>query len=368
MKLEGGRISSGQLVFLVISFNLGTALLASPSSQAGHDAWLTILGGMAEGIFCAYVFTSLARKFPGKTLVRYNDLIFGPVIGKLISLAYLSYFFIIATLTLRLFGDFFSGLIFPQTPIIVTIGLLVLICASGVRNGIEVLARCSQVLLPFVFLNIFITTIASIKDIDINNFLPLMDIPLRDFLSVCCFSRALPFGATATFLMIFAAVNNQKKMPPFFLLGLFISGLILIITAIRNTGLLGPTTTISTYSSYQATRLVTIGEVFTRLEILVAINFLAMGFIAISLGYYAVTLGVAQIFGLKTYLPLVIPLGVLLVVFSITQFANYFEYFRFSSRILPYAGLPLELGIPLLSLLIVKLRNIAPQETKKKKE
>ena len=56
---------------------------------------------------------------------------------------------------------------------------------------------------------------------------------------------------------------------------------------------------IYTYPSYTAVRAVNIFEVITRIEILVVINFLTMGFIKVTVLYYAVSLGTAQLLKLK---------------------------------------------------------------------
>lgn len=368
MQLEKGKISLGQLFFLVVSFNLSASLLATPANEAGHDAWLAIIAGLGEGLIFVYIFSKLASLFPQKTLIEFNDLIYGPLLGKFISLTYLGYFFLIMTLELRLFGDFFSGLIFPKTPIMIIIGMLLIICGSAVRNGIEVIARCSQILLPFVILAVIFTTILSLKDFEINKLLPVMDLPMREFLITSHYTATFPFGETIFFLMIMAFLDKKSSSAPLvMMLAISSSALLLTITAIRNTGLLGNTSVISAYSSYQATRLIQAGEVFTRLEILVAINFLSMGFIGISLGLYTITMGFSQVLGLKTYLPLVTPIAILLLVISITQFDSYMEYTRFSSQISPYLALPFQLVIPLISLLMVKIRKLPKGDTNSKK-
>jgi len=362
MKLEGGSISPSQLLFLVMSFTLGGTLLRTPAAGAGHDGLLAILFGLAESLLFALFFTGLSLRFPGKTLVEFNDLIYGPFLGKLISLAYLFYFFLLATLVLRFFGDFFVGLIFPQTPLVILIGLLVLISASAVRNGIEVIARCSQILLPFTVVVVILTLLLSLPDMKFTNFLPILDLPLTDLLRISHYTATFAFGESVAFLMTLAFIGTNlktaKKARFYLMLGLIGGGIILLITTIRNTGLLGSTRAITNYTSFQAVRLINIGEIFTRLEILVVINFLTMGFLAVSLLFYSTALGMAQIFKLRTYLPLVLPLGALLTCISIILFENILEYQRFSEAITPYFALPFQVGIPLLSLLICKIKGL----------
>ncbi|KJS83752.1 MAG: hypothetical protein JM58_12190 [Peptococcaceae bacterium BICA1-8] len=366
MKLEGGQISPGQIIFLVMSFCLGPVLLKSIAVEAGHADWLAIMLGLAGGVLIAFIFTSLCIKFPGKTLVEFIEIIYGPLLGKLISLVYLFYFFLLPTLTLRLFGDFLTGLIFTQTPMVVIISLIVLICASAVRNGIEVIARCSQVLLPLTIIMLLLATIFSIPHMEFNRFMPIFEVPWAEFLRISLYSSTFPFGQSVAFLMIFAFIGIDskkiKKARFSLILGLIGVGLLLILLVLRNRGILGATKVITVYPSYQALRIIDIGEVLTRLEIIVAINFLTMGFIAISLLYYNTALGLAQILKLRSYLPLVLPIGILMVCTSIIQFENIFEYQHFSGDIVPLFALPLQIGIPILSLIICKIRGLPKKE------
>ena len=313
-----------------------------------------------KGCFGLY-FTSLIIKFPGKTLVEINTLIYGPLLGNIISLAYLFYFFILATLTLRLFGDFFVGLIYTQTPVIVIIGLVVFLCASAVRNGIEVIARCSQVLLPITIVTLIITIIFALPQIEINRFLPLFNVSWAEFIKITHYTAVFPFGESITFLMFLAFLGSDKivkKGRLSMMLGLILGGISMVLVAARNTSLLGDTKIISNYSSYQAVRLIDIADVLTRIEIIVSLNFLTMGFLVVSIFYYSSALGLAQILKLRSYLPLILPIGILLVCISITQFENMFEYERFSKIYSTYLALPFQIGFPVLSLLICKIRGI----------
>ena len=105
MQLEQGRISHRQLMVIVFGFTIGTSLILNPVLIVGHDAWLTLLTGMAEGLVFAFVFSTLAMRFKGKNLVEINNLIFGSFLGKIVTLAYLGYFLWVGSLVLRNFGD-----------------------------------------------------------------------------------------------------------------------------------------------------------------------------------------------------------------------------------------------------------------------
>lgn len=358
MPLEGGKISGNQLIYLIISFLVGHSILGIPADTAGIDAWLAIIGGLVISLIFIAIFTTLAMRFPGKSPVEYNDIIYGPYLGKFISVMQLWFFFHIGSLVLRSFGDFFIGIIFPETPMEVIIIFIALICASAVRNGIEVITRCSQVVLGLTILTVLSVTLLSIKDVDYTNLLPVFETPLIEFIKASLGTAVFPFGDTVAFLMVFPFLNNTKEASRSTILAVLIAGLLLIIDSVRNITVLGVTVNIATYPSFQMVRLINIGDIFTRLEITVISSILAMGFLKSTILYYGTVLGTAQLFKLRSYLPLVFPIGIIMIVLSITQFENVIENFVFGSEISTFYSLPFQVGIPLLSLLIAVIRRL----------
>jgi len=353
MQLEGGKINNFSLLFLIIGFTFGSSVIISPGIRAGRDAWLTILAGLTEGLFFAYIYFTLAGKFPGKNLVEISREIYGPFLGNIISLLYLGYFLHLASLVLRNFGDFFSITIYPQTPTFVIIGLTVLISASAVRNGIEVISRCSLILVPITLLSYLMMTIFLLPQAKITRIQPLMELPFAEFLRISHATATFPFGETVAFLMVTGYINKKSGFSKrFALAGIIIPGFVFTMAAIINTAVLGATAGISLYPTYDAIQLINIGEILTRLEVTITFAMYSMGFIKFSVLYYGAALGTAQVLRLRSYLPLVLPLGIIMGILSITQFESVIENITWANEIYPFYTLPFQLFIPLLSLLL----------------
>lgn len=358
MKLEGGSISSFQLIFIIIGFTFGSSVIIMTGGSAEHDVWLAILAGLGEGLFFVFIFTTLALRFPGKTLIEINDLLYGPYLGKVISLSYIWYFLHLAAIVLINFGDFLKTILMPETPMVVFVIFICLVSASAVRNGIEVITRTSQVLVPLTILSYFAMTAMLLKEMDMNNLLPIFDVSWQDFFKASHSIATFPFGETVAFLMVLAFVSNKDKAKGATLLGIIIPGIILTIAAVRNIGVLGATMSITTYPAVQAIRLINIGNILTRFEVLIVFALLSMGFLKISVLYYGGVLGLAQLLKLRTYLPLVLPIGVILVTLSIIQFDSMVENLKWASEIYPYYSLPFQIGFPLLSLILAFIRKL----------
>jgi len=82
-----------------------------------------------------------------------------------------------------------------------------------------------------------------------------------------------------------------------------------------------------------------------------------MGFLKTSVLYYVTALGIAQLLRLKSYLPLILPLGSLMISLSLIQFESNVENIFFATKIYPFYSLPFELFLPGLTLLVSLLRR-----------
>ncbi len=150
MDLEEGSITGRELMIMVIGFILGSSLLFVPGQLAGHDAWLAVLAGLAEGLIIAFIITTLAERFSGISPIEYHDLIYGPIFGKIVSSMLMFFHIFLGSLVIRNFVNYFASEFLEETPTVVLAGFITFCCILAARNGIEVLARCSLVIVPML--------------------------------------------------------------------------------------------------------------------------------------------------------------------------------------------------------------------------
>lgn len=360
MKLERGKISSSQLTFLIIGVIMP---LSATGTAAKHDAWLANLAGLIEGLIFSYIIVTLFMRFPGKTLVEFNDIIYGPYLGKVISSGYLWFILHATSIMLRNYSDFFTSVIYQETPMELLVILITLISVSAVRNGIEVIARCGVILVFIIFMTESITIILLLKDIEVTNLLPIFDLPLKNFIKASHNSSMLNYSLILPFQMILPFLNNIKQVKASTMKGLIFAGIFIIIISVRNISVLGVTAAIEAFPTYQTIRLINIANI-SRLEILVTFYLLSLGFLKFSVFLYATVLSIAQLLKLHSYLPLVFPVGTIVVTLSILLFDSIIEYRHFMSDIAPYYAILFTFGIPLLSLIIAMIRGL-PKSSKR---
>lgn len=357
MILEKGRISSSQLILPLLGYCLSYSVIFMPGQEAGHDVWISTIAGIGEGLFLAFIYVSLALKFPGKNLLEINDYIYGRYLGKLISISYLWYFLHIASLVLRNYGDFFSGVFLVETPYLVFIIPVMIACASAVRNGIEVITRTAIVLMPITLFMYVFNFFFLLNEMDFKAFEPFFEITFKQFTDSSHHVAVASFGEAVVFLLIFPFINKVKqiRMPTF--LGFILAGGVLVLNAVQNVAVLGAASKVSTYATVQAVRIINVGDIFTRIEFTVYVILVATVFLKISILYYGVCLGTAQLLKLRTYLPLVLPYGIIIILLGTFQFENVMQIISWFNETYPYYSLPFQIFLPALSLIIAYIKN-----------
>ncbi|WP_309247440.1 GerAB/ArcD/ProY family transporter [Priestia megaterium] len=82
------------------------------------------------------------------------------------------------------------------------------------------------------------------------------------------------------------------------------------------------------------------------------------GFFKIGLFFYATVLGLSHVFKLKNPSPLVFPIGLVVLFYSLSLTQNYFEHVYEGLKIGPFTlHFPFQIVIPALLLMIAFLRN-----------
>jgi len=117
---------------------------------------------------------------------------------------------------------------------------------------------------------------------------------------------------------------------------------------LRNIAVLGaPMMSAEYFPSYAIARVIKVGNFLSRIEVVVAINFVIGGIVKISLCLLAATRGVTRLFGLKDYRKLVMPMGLLLVAICSILYENTMDMFTFLP-VYQYYALLFQVVIPVI--------------------
>ena len=360
--MEKAKISGSQLFTLMMLFEFGSAFLLPVAIEAKQDAWLSIMFGMIGGLLLFLVYYQLYRYYPDLLLVEFTQEIMGKWIGRLLSFLYIFYFANLASRVIRDFGDMLLTFAYPDTPLFIVNALLMFVVIYTVSKGIEVLARSSQLLFIFIYLfaiSGFLLIVCS-GLIDFTNLQPVLEdgiwLPLKIALTQNVY---FPFGETVVFLMILPYVKNVSKGIGLSAIGL--TGINLMITMLINVSVLGVSLTArSQFPLLSTVQSIQVADFLERLDVFFMLTAVIGGFIRTSVFFYAIVIGTANLFKIKSSSKLCYPLGIVILFYSLSLANNYEELIQEGIKTLPfYLDIPLQVIIPLLLLTVAFFKKRA---------
>jgi spore germination protein KB len=360
--MEQIKIKASQMCMLIILFEMGSALVLVPGTAAKQDAWIAVLIGLLCGLLLYFVYYRLFKYYPDLPLTSYVQEITGKFIGRILGFLYVVYFIYIATRVLRDFGELLTSTIYSYTPLFILNALMVLTVIYTTRKGFEVLSRVGEIYFGVVYLLAFagITLVAFSGLIHLDNLLPMLEngwTPVMKTVAVQTLNR--PFGEMVVFTMFLPFINEPKKAKIVGLAGMLLSGLNIAITTVINISVLGtdifvrtPFPLLSTIGKIQ------IAEFLERLDVLFMLYLVIGVFFKITIFFYAAVAGTADLFGFKDQRRLCFPIGLLLLIGSVTIATSITEHFEEGIKFVPiYLQWPLQIIIPCLLLIIAFFRN-----------
>lgn len=354
--LEKGKISATQLLFLLLHNIVFPSIIFTTGTEAKQDVWITVLLGIAISLGFALLYLVLANRFPGKTLIEIDDIIWGPILGKAFSAVFILYYFYFTFLTVNITASFQKEFLLATPRLVITLastGIAVLLAT----RGLEVLARCNQLIAIIgiaIWSFLFLMMLPEIKP---SNFQPVLQTPWPFLLRTSLRVSALAFSTGFGFLMISPSTNDYRKLYVTTIKAFASSGMLLLMGAVSTTGILGPAAGYFVFSALTASRLINIGEVLTRMEVLMGIIFWLGGFFLTTIYIYNLFSATAELLKLKSYRTLGIPMWILLSLLGARSFANISDDIFHSMKVHIWLAVPFQYIIPSLTLMVAVIRQ-----------
>ncbi|MDR6549236.1 endospore germination permease [Paenibacillus qinlingensis] len=294
------RISGKQLFWMLASMQVSMTILLTiqPAIMASkQDSWLSMLIATLIGICIAFVCTRINRKYPGQTLVTYLPQLVGTWMARFLFFIYGAFWYVVLAMVLRQYADFILATILPQTPILVPIVAMMLVAIYVTKTGVEGIARCSEILGPFLLIMIILTLLLSIQDIHLKQILPLYvdsgwkvilkgSLPTSTFLGDC---------VMLVFLLAFLKHPDQGVKPAVF--GVAVTGLLTSASAFVLVTLFGAQMAAGqTYPYFNLVRYISVYNFFQNLDAILIPIWIIGVFMKVSLYFFVCTYGTAQVF------------------------------------------------------------------------
>lgn len=332
--LVNEKISPRQYMIVTALFTIGDGILYVPSwlaTEAKQDAWIGALLGMVEGLLLAWLYMTLAKRFPQITITEYSKKLLGKWLGAAAALLYVVYFLTDASLILMEIGDFITTQVMPETPIEAVLILFAVSIVIGTRLGAETISRSSELLFPWFILLFCILIFFLWPQIKIEQIHPVLGGGIKPVVS----GNLRFFGnmeEAVILLMLFPFVNQPGKAAKAYTIGLLIGIFILSVLTLMAILVLGDSlTALYGYPSYALAQKISVGDFFERIEAIMAFMWFITVYTKIVICYYAASLGLAGLLGLKSHRILTLPLGIVMYHFALNFVPNktYFDTFAF---------------------------------------
>ena len=319
---------------------------------AGRDGWISAVANTLLGIPLVWMFVSLASRHPDKSIFEYSIELFGPWVGRLLTLPLLWGFLHFAAFTLREYGEMLAGAVLPQTPLVFTMGSMIFVSAVAVRLGIEAIARTADILVPLFFATTIGIVLLLIPEADFSRLTPILadgyERPLKGFFA--------PFGfyfSITTLLVVYPSLKEKDRVMKAALKAIIWAGILITASTVLAVGVFGPVEVgRMQFPFLSLVRLIRFAEFFERIETLTVAGWGVGLFLELSFVYFAGARGIAQWCGLRDHRRLVFPMGAILLTLSLTLFANSFQItdFQMAEVMAPY-GLLMIIPVPAILLI-----------------
>jgi spore germination protein KB len=358
--LEQGKISNIQFMLLIIISRLMltvTYLSYIDSPPWNQDAWISDLLSFPMHIFLVIPIYSLAKLFPQLTIIESAEVILG-FGGKVIGFLYVGFFLHRTSFLLRQFGEFLTAIPYPETPMIVFIGITALFAAYAVNQGIETICRVGEIVSPIILTSLILIFLMMAKDVDITTLKPFLESGMGP-IAYGAFIVAARTTSVMFLPMLSPYINKPDKIKNSMLLALFILTLYFIPITITTIGVFGlEQASKLNFPFYHLVRMVRIGQFLERIDAIFIGFWVLSMFINVAAHYYLTVLGTAQVLKLKDYRYIIAPMGTIIVVVSLIQSDNMIELSEFLSyKVFTWYALIFTFILPLILLFTAILRK-----------
>jgi spore germination protein KB len=196
--------------------------------------------------------------------------------------------------------------------------------------------------------------------IKLNHFLPMLEYGWRPiFKTLFPTTLTFPFGEMLAFTMLLPHLNKGEAANKICILAFVVSGVFLLLFTVLNIAIVGSTIIErSSFPILTAVSYINIAEFVQRLDIIVIISMVILGFVKITVFFFCALIGTADLFHCSQPNKLIYPLGIILLISSIFIANGYIEHIQEGLKVVPlYLHIPLQIVLPLLLLIIALIKR-----------
>jgi len=349
-------MTSRDAISLMILYILGSALVTSGNIIACHDSWIALIIGALMAVPVIYIYIRISILFPQKDIFEVFYLVLGKAVGTIFSVMFIFYCIHLGSLVIRNFTEFIQIVSLPETPQLVVALTMAAVCMMALKQNLYVMGRIATLVVPLLVISILTTAILNIPNMHIDYMKPVLYESLSKIPPASFSFLTFPFAEVVVFTGIVSKTHPENNIKKVYLISLFFGALLLLIAILRNILVLGPTLLTSLYfPSYSSAALINIRDFITRIEVLIAGNFLLCGLVKVYVCIYVASNGIKKVFNINTNKSIVVPLTILMVAISGYVFQSTMQMFDIFETYKYYAPI-FQMIIPIIVIVVAEVR------------
>lgn len=358
------KITTSQIAYAVSVIIISTSLLMKNLyTYTKNDSWIAVAAALCIGLLLSCVYAALAKKFPGCTLMEINERVYGKIPGKIVSALYVFFFFTIACLNTNILGHYVKSYVMQNTPMFVTLTLFVALCIFSIRKGPVNIMRYSTLFAIVTIIIIVGNGFLMYNIFKLTNLQPVLSLPLKNYLMGTHSVAMIPICDPVVFLMFLPDMQKPKEFGKALARGIIIGSVVLILIVLRDIMVLGDMARIFTSPSYSSIRLIDVGDILTRMDVIFISTFISLMFYKVSVFLYAAVSGVSRIMNFDSHQFLIYIFGALLVVYSLSVFESDSAHAQWrSSGAASVFNMFFSVVLPVVTLIVSTFRGKAKKE------
>ncbi|MDD2621329.1 MAG: endospore germination permease, partial [Syntrophomonadaceae bacterium] len=306
------------------------------AKTAGPDGWISLL--LPATVYASTVVViciSLARRFPSQVFTEYLPEVVGKIPGKVLALLYTGMLIHIISVMVVEGAQFIQSNFLTETPVIVLQLVLVSVAVYGSYLGVEVIARHNEIVFPIFILSLSALILLIAKDINLSNFLPIMENGIVPVLKGSM-TPGVWRGEVFIILWLYPYLN-QKEEAYQAGLGMILIATVLSFTVVATTiGVFGDLYTAHlVYPVNILARYISVASILERLELIIVIIWVAGVIVKLAIFFHTAGIAAASTLGLKNYRTMLIPVALSSTILGNVFYGTYVQIVDFLSKVWP---------------------------------
>jgi spore germination protein KB len=325
--MDIAKITSHQLRSLTALFSCGTSIIYVSSTLAGlakQDAWISAALTAVLGIIFILMYSYLGSLYPDKTLTGIIVSVFGKWVGGFVTGAFVFLCLVDISQLTWFVGNYCQSQTMFETPVPIIHVVMIFTLVVALLYGIEAIARSSELCLVTISAMLLFTMLMVSPKIQADRLLPVLETGIAPVLKGSLLLLSYTTWPLIVLNMIYptcAGMKNDKRKS--LLTGYLWGSAIIFLCTIIAILVLGSTIAAdSVFPTFMLAQEISGGIILSGMESLVSVVWFISLFFKALLYFYGGVISLSQLLGLKDHKRIVLPLGLLVYVFSIVVYPN----------------------------------------------